>query len=88
MEKNVKILKFQAKEKELLSQEEILKVFSGLVRLVQKSAEYTAFEKAKSKIDYYSQKYNEVVVELNKRNKQVEELLELNESLIVSLNQK
>lgn len=87
MGKDIKILKFQTKQKELLTEEEIIKVFSGLVRLIQKSAEYNAFEKAKSKIDYYVQKYNQVVNELNKRNNQVEELLDLNNSLIAKLNQ-
>lgn len=87
MGKDAKILRFQPKQKDLLSQEEIMNVFAGLVRLVYKSAEYSAYEKAKLKIDYYNQKLNETLIELNKRNKQVEELLELNENLISSLNQ-
>jgi len=88
MSKSVKILKFQPKQKEVLSQEEIIKVFGGLVRLIQKSAELTAFEKAKNRFNYYEERLNKTTAELNKRNKQVEELLKLNEELIIQLNSK
>ena len=88
MEKDVKILKFQSKQKEALSQEEIVKVFGGLVRLVQKTAELNAFEKAKTRLDYYEQKLSKTTNELNKRNKQLEELLKINEQLILELNAK
>lgn len=88
MEKEIKILKFQPKQKDVLSQEEILKVFGGLVRLVQKSAELSAFEKSKKQIEYYTKKLNETTFELNKRNKQVEELLDLNNQLISQIQSK
>ena len=85
--KENKILKFEAKPKEILSNEEIMKVFSGLIRLIQKSAEYSAGEKVKSQMDYYNKRLNETTVELNKRTGQVNELLKLNEDLIRQLTQ-
>ena len=78
-----KILKFQYKPSEILTTEEIMKVFSGLVRLIQKSAEYSAT----AKTDYYISKLNETTAELNKRNRQVEELLKLNEELLKKCKQ-
>jgi len=86
--KDINILKFQPKPKEILTNDEIDKVFAGLVRLIQKSAEYNAYEKAKSKINYYNKRLNETMIELNKRNLQIEELLKLNEELISKLNDK
>ena len=83
--KDVNIIKFEPKQKSVLSQEEIMKVFAGLVRLIQKSAEYTAMEKLKSKLEYYIERLNQTTLELNKRNKQLNELLELNESLIAQI---
>lgn len=88
MEKDVKILKFQPKQKDVLTQDEIIKVFGGLVRLIQKSAELSALEKVKNKIDGYEQKINKTTAELNKRNRQVEDLLKLNDELIMQLNAK
>ena len=88
MEKDIKILKFQQKHKEVLSQDEIIKVFGGLIKLVQKTAEFNAIERVKSRIDYYEQKLNKTAVELNKRNKQIEELLDLNNQLIEQLQAK
>ena len=86
MEKNnVKIIKFEQRNKEVLSNDEIMKVFGGLVRLIQKSAEYNAFEKVRCKFDYYIKRLNETTAELNKRNNQVDELLKLNEDLIRQL---
>ena len=84
--KSSKILKFQPKQSELLTQNEIMKVFSGLVRLIQKSAEYNAQQKVKTQLDYYKQKLSETIVELNKRNNQLEELLKVNDELLVALN--
>jgi len=86
--KNNKIIKFQPKQSELLTQSEILKVFSGLVRLVQKSAQYNAEQKVKTQVEYYKQKLNETIIELNKKNNQLKELLEVNEELLMALNNK
>lgn len=88
MKKNCKILKFEAKEKELMTNDEIMKVFLGLIRLVQKSAEYTAFEKVQTKLNYYEKRLNEVTIELNKKNKQLDEILKLNDDLISEINKK
>jgi hypothetical protein len=82
---NAKIIKFEQKHKEILSNDEIMKVFGGLVRLVQKSAEYNAVEKVRCQFDYYIKRLNETTAELNKRNNQVNELLKLNEDLIRQL---
>ena len=84
--KNNKIIQFQPKQSELLSQSEIMKVFSGLVRLIQKSADYNAQQKMKAQLEYYKQKLNETIIELNKRNNQIEELLKVNDELLVALN--
>ena len=84
--KNNKILKFQPKHTELLTQSEIIKVFSGLVRLVQKSADYNAQQKVKTQVEYYKQKLSETILELNKRNNQLEELLKVNDELLTALN--
>ena len=84
--KNNKILKFQPKQTELLTQSEIIKVFSGLVRLVQKSADYNAQQKVKTQVEYYKQKLNETILELNKRNNQLGELLKVNDELLSALN--
>lgn len=88
MKKSAKILKFQPKQKELLSNDEIMKVFSGLVKLIQKTAEYNAAEKAKAKVDYYNERLSQTTIELNKRNKQIDELLKLNDELICKLTNK
>lgn len=86
MEKyKTKILKFETKPKEILTDEEIMKVFGGLVRLIQKSAEYNAKEKVKMQMEYYNKKLNETTIELNKRSNQVDNLLKLNEELITRL---
>ena len=83
MEKHkIKILKFETKPKEVLTDEEVMKVFGGLVRLIQKSAEYNAKEKVKTQMEYYNKKLNETTVELKKRCRQVDNLLKLNEELI------
>ena len=65
-----------------------MKVFGGLIRLIQKSAEFNAGEKVKTQIDYYNKRLNETTLELNKRTGQVNELLKLNEDLIKQLNGK
>lgn len=88
MERNIKILKFQKKQKEILSEDEIIKIFVGLVRLVQKSADYNAAEKIKNNINGMQQKLEETNQELKKRTIQVEELLKLNNDLIQQLNSK
>lgn len=88
MKKDIKILKFEPKQKDILSNEEIMKVFGGLIRLIQKSAEFNAGEKVKTQIDYYNKRLNETTLELNKRTGQVNELLKLNEDLIKQLNGK
>ena len=88
MERNIKILKFQQKQKEILSEDEIIKIFVGLVRLVQKSADYNAAEKIKNNINGMQQKLEETNQELKKRTIQVEELLKLNNDLIQQLNSK
>ena len=88
MKKEIKILKFESKQKDILTNDEIMKVFGGLMRLIQRSAEFSACEKVKSQIDYYSKRLNETMVELNKRTGQVNELLKLNEDLIKQLNEK
>lgn len=80
--KERKILKFEPKPRELLTDSEIMKVFGGLVRLIQKSAEYNATKKVESQLDYYVRRLNEVTCELNKRVSQVDELLKLNDELI------
>ena len=81
----IKILKFETKPKELLSTEEIMKVFSGLIRLIQKSAEFKANEKMKTQIELCNKRFDEAKTELNKRTYQVNELLKLNEELIRQL---
>ena len=85
--KENKVLKFEAKPKEILSSDEIMKIFSGLIKLIQKSAEYSAGEKVKLQLNYYDKKLNETTSELNKRTCQVNELLKLNEDLIKQLTQ-
>lgn len=87
-DKCIKILKFEPKQKEVLTNDEIMKVFGGLIRLIQKSAEFNAGEKVKSQIVYYDKKLNETTLELNKRTNQLEALLRLNEELINQLNMK
>ena len=86
MGKDIKILKFQPKQKELLSNDEIMKVFVGLMKLIQKSADYNAMEKSKAQVKYYNERLNETMLELNKRNHQIEELLKLNDELISKLS--
>ena len=76
------ILTFEKKSRELLNDEEILKLFMGFLRLMKKSALYDAELKCREKLNYYSNKLNETVLELNKRSQQVKELLEVNETLI------
>ena len=88
MKKDIKIIKFEPKQKDILTNEEIMKVFSGLIRLIQKSAEFSAGEKVKTQIDYYNKRLNETTLELNKRIGQVNELLKLNEDLLKQLNGK
>lgn len=71
----VKILRFEQKQKDVLSTDEIMKIFGGLVRLIQRTAEYNACEKVKERIKSYN---NEIL----KKNKQIEELLKLNSELV------
>lgn len=77
-----RILKFEAPSKEILTTDEIMKVFSGLVRLIQKSAEYNAEIRVKEQTNYFLEKLNKTTLELNKRTRQLEEVLKLNEELI------
>lgn len=88
MENNeVNILKFEPKQKQVLNNDEIMKVFLGLMRLISKNAEYEAIEKVKLKLDNYRSKLNKVTKELKKRTLQVEQLLELNENLLATINE-
>ena len=88
MESNIKLLQFQPKQKDILSEEEIMKIFVGLLRLIQKTADFNACEKVKKNIDSMKKQIEELNRELRKRTSQVEELLNLNDDLIKQINLK
>ncbi len=81
MEKDVKILKFNKKSEDLLTDDEIVKIFMGLLRLMKKSAEYSAIKSVEQKIKNDANKINDLNVKLEKRTKQLEKLLKLNDEL-------
>ncbi len=81
MEKDVKILKFNKKSEDLLTDDEIVKIFMGLLRLMKKSAEYSAIKSVEQKIKNDAKKINDLNVKLEKRTKQLEKLLKLNDEL-------
>ncbi len=81
MEKDVKILKFNKKSEDLLTDDEIVKIFMGLFRLMKKSAEYSAIKSVEQKIKNDAKKINDLNVKLEKRTKQLEKLLKLNDEL-------
>ena len=81
MEKEVKILKFNKKSEDLLTDDEIVKIFMGLLRLMKKSAEYSAIKSVEQKIKNDAKKINDLNVKLEKRTKQLEKLLKLNDEL-------
>lgn len=81
MEKDVKILKFNKKSEDLLTDDEIVKIFMGLLRLMKKSAEYSAIKSVEQKIKNDAKRINDLNVKLEKRTKQLEKLLKLNDEL-------
>lgn len=81
MKKDVKILKFNKKSEDLLTDDEIVKIFMGLLRLMKKSAEYSAIKSVEQKIKNDAKKINDLNVKLEKRTKQLEKLLKLNDEL-------
>lgn len=81
MEKDVKILKFNKKSEDLLTDDEIVKIFMGLLRLMKKSAEYSAIKSVEQKIKNDAKKINDLNVKLEKRTKQLEKLIKLNDEL-------
>lgn len=81
MEKDVKILKFNKKSDDLLTDDEIMKIFMGLLRLMKKSAEYSAIKSVEQKIKNDAKKINDLNEKLAKRTKQLEKLLKLNDEL-------
>ena len=81
MEKDIKILKFNKKSEDLLTDDEIVKIFMGLLRLMKKSAEYSAIKSVEQKIKNDAKKINDLNVKLEKRTKQLEKLLKLNDEL-------
>lgn len=81
MEKDVKILKFNKKSEDLLTDDEVVKIFMGLLRLMKKSAEYSAIKSVEQKIKNDAKKINDLNVKLEKRTKQLEKLLKLNDEL-------
>ena len=81
MEKDVKILKFNKKSEDLLTDDEIVKIFMGLLRLMKKSAEYSAIKSVEQKIKNDAKKISDLNVKLEKRTKQLEKLLKLNDEL-------
>lgn len=81
MEKDVKILKFNKKSEDLLTDDEIVKIFMGLLRLMKKSAEYSAIKSVEQKIKNDAKKINDLNVKLEKRTKELEKLLKLNDEL-------
>lgn len=87
MKNNVKILKFQKKNDDLISDEEIMKIFNGLFRLIKKSAEYSAFKAVEKKIKTDAEKIKSLNEKLSRRDKQLEQLLKLNENLTDKLKQ-
>lgn len=87
MKNNVKILKFQKKNDDLISDDEIMKIFNGLFRLIKKSAEYSAFKAVEKKIKTDAEKIKALNEKLSRRDKQLEQLLKLNENLTDKLKQ-
>lgn len=87
MKNNVKILKFQKKNDDLISDDEIMKIFNGLFRLIKKSAEYSAFKAVEKKIKNDAEKIKALNEKLSRRDKQLEQLLKLNENLTDKLKQ-
>lgn len=87
MKNNVKILKFQKKNDDLISDDEIMKIFNGLFRLIKKSAEYSAFKTVEKKIKTDAEKIKALNEKLSRRDKQLEQLLKLNENLTDKLKQ-
>lgn len=87
MKNNVKILKFQKKNDDLISDEEIMKIFNGLFRLIKKSAEYSAFKAVEKKLKTDAEKIKALNEKLSRRDKQLEQLLKLNENLTDKLKQ-
>lgn len=81
MEKGIKILKFERKKEELLSEDDITKIFMGLMGLMRKSAEYTALKSVEKKLKSDSEKINCLTKKLELRSKQLEEVLKINEEL-------
>lgn len=87
MKNNVKILKFQKKNDDLISDDEIMKIFNGLFRLIKKSAEYSAFKAVEKKLKTDAEKIKALNEKLSRRDKQLEQLLKLNENLTDKLKQ-
>lgn len=79
MKEEIKILKLEPKKQDLLSEDEITKIFLGLMGLMKKSAEYSAIKKVERIIKTKSDKIDELNKVLEKRTKQLETLLELGE---------
>ncbi len=82
----IKIMKFKKNQEELLSDDEIVKIFMGLMRLMKKSAEYTALKSVENKIKSDANKIEELNLKLKKRDDQLIELLKLNDDLIKKHN--
>jgi len=81
----VKILKFNKKREDLLSDDEVVKIFMGLFRLMKKSAEYTAIKSVETKLKSDAKKIRELDEKLTRRTIQVEQLLKLNQELTEQL---
>lgn len=81
MEKGIKILKFEKKKEELLSEDDITKIFMGLMGLMKKSAEYMALKTVEKKLKSDSEKISDLTKKLELRSKQLEEVLKINEEL-------
>lgn len=79
MKEETKILKLEPKRQDLLSEDEITKIFLGLMGLMKKSAEYSAIKKVEQIIKKKSDKIDELSRVLEKRTKQLETLLKLGE---------
>lgn len=86
MEKEVKILKFNKKADDLLTDDEIMKVFMGLLRLMKKSAEYNALKSVEKKIKSDAKKISDLNTKLEKRTIQLEKVLRLNDELLNKIN--
>ena len=85
MKESVKILKFNKKPDDLLSDDEVMKIFMGLFRLMKKSAEYTAIKSVESKLKSDARKIRELDAKVAKRTNPVEQLLKLNQELTAQL---